>query len=89
MAKDDRLEVEWVTFGMDVRLSSSAGTQRAMVRNPVTKLFFGLIFGQPFLIVEDKALPHPATIPWHTVASVGWVTQPTIDSVTPKEKVLK
>lgn len=89
MAKDERLEVQWVTFNTDVRVSSSSGQVRAMVRNEATKLYFGHIAGQPFLIVEDLALPHPATIPWHSVTSLGWVTQPPVDGIGPKEKVLK
>ena len=87
MAKEDRPEVQWVTFNTDVRISSSSGQVRAMVRNDATHLFFGLILGQPFLIVEDAALPHPATIPWHSVTSLGWVTPP-VDGPA-KEKVLK
>lgn len=89
MAKDERLEVQWVTFSTDVRVSSSSGHVKAMVRNEKTRLFFGLICGQPFLIVEDVSLPHPATIPWHSVVSLGWVTQPPVDGATPKERVLK
>ena len=77
MAKDDRPEIQWATFNTDVRLSSASGTVRAMVRNEATRMFFGLILGQPFLIVEDAALPHPATIPWHSVTSLGWITPPT------------
>lgn len=89
MAKDERLEVEWATFNADTRLSSQSGHVRAVVRSEATKLYFGLIFGQPFLIVEDVKLPHSATIPWHSVTSLGWVTPPPVEGAAPKEKVLK
>lgn len=89
MAKDDRLEIQWVTFLVDVRVATQSGHIRAMVRNDNVRLSLGTVAGLPFLIVEDKSLPGPVTIPWHSVASVGWLTPPTIGGFEPKEKVLK
>ncbi len=92
MAKDERTEIEWVTFNTDVRLNPQAQLMRAIVKNATVRLSFGLILGQPFLVVEEtmsggRVLTY--TPPWHSVASVGWVTPPTIEGATPKEKVLK
>ena len=87
MAKDDRLEVAWATFNANVRLSASSDQVRGLVRSDRQRLYFGLILGQPFLIVEDPSTP--GTVPWHSVASVGWVTPPIIEGATPKAQVLK
>ena len=78
MAKDDRLEIQWATFSCDVRVASSSSPARAVMRNAAVRLSLGTIAGLPFLIIEDAALPVPATVPWHNVASVGWVTLPTL-----------
>ncbi len=89
MAKDEKLEIQWVTFSTDVRVATQSSHIRAMVRSDAVRLSLGSIAGLPFLIVEDVSLPTPATIPWSNVASVGWVGSPTIGSFEPKEKVLK
>ena len=89
MAKDDRLEIAWATFNADISVNGQLGRVRAVVKNPATHLYFGLVFGHPFLIVEDVALPAPAFVPWHSVASIGWVTTPKVEGVAPAEKVLK
>jgi hypothetical protein len=88
MAKDDRLEIQWVTFAADARLSSDRGGVKALVSNEKTKLYLGFIAGIPFVIVEDKALRSPATVPWPNVASLGWVTPPTVSNGEPKTKGL-
>lgn len=80
MAKDDRLEIQWVTFSTDVRIATQSGHIRAIVRSDAVRLSLGTIAGLPFLIVEDKSLPVPATVPWGNVASVGWVSTPAIGS---------
>ncbi len=89
MAKDEKLEIQWATFTTDVRIATQSSHVRALVRSDATRLYLGTVGGLPFLIVEDAALPTPATIPWGNVASVGWVAAPTIGGLEPKEKVLK
>lgn len=78
MAKDDRLEIQWVTFSCDARVATQSSPIRALVRSDTVRLSLGTIAGLPFLIVEDKSLPVPATVPWGNVASVGWVATPAI-----------
>jgi hypothetical protein len=80
MAKDDRIEIQWATFSCDVRFASNSSPARAVMRNEAVRLSLGTVGGLPFLIIEDRALPIPATVPWHNVASVGWVALPTIGS---------
>jgi hypothetical protein len=89
MAKDEKLEIQWVTFIADVRIATQSSQIKALVRTEAAHLRLGYIAGLPFVIVEDKALPCPATIPWGNVASVGWVDMPAISGFEPKEKVLK
>ena len=91
MAKDERTEIEWATFNTDTRLNPQMSPVRAIVRNAAVKLSFGLIHGHPFLVVEEAMVGRVViyTAPWHSVASVGWVVPPTVESAAPKEKVLK
>lgn len=82
MATDPRVEVQYATFSADVRLDAQSSPCRAVSRGEATRLYCGSIFGVLHLIVEDPGLRHPGTIPWSSVASVGWVTPPPIEWVT-------
>ncbi len=81
--RDERLEMKWVTFIADARVDPQSSGGRALVKSDTTRLFLGWIGGLPFCIVEDKALPHPGTIPMSNVASVGWVVPPTSTAKAP------
>ncbi len=89
MATDNRLEFAWVSFADGVRLAATSGSAvPAVAKSEGRRLFFGMIQGLPFVIMEDVSLAQPATFPWHNVASVGWLNPPAVEwpSELPKGK---
>lgn len=80
-----RLEIQWVTFIVRTRISSASSEVGAIAMSDSTKLYLGRVEGLPVVVVEDSALPFPATVPWGNVSGVGWVSQPEIEYVTAAE----
>ncbi len=73
MAKDDRREFEWVSFGPGVRISGASTEAPAVARTESITLSRQVVDGELCVVIEDKAMRRPVHVPWHNVGSYEYV----------------